>query len=64
MNNQRDIIIWKLGEDLAKARLALGKIHVIIDKVPFWNADIAEIEKVLREFIEDGEKIERRLKND
>ena len=45
MSNQRDIIIWKLGEDLAKARLTLGKIYVIIDKVPFWNADITEIKK-------------------
>ena len=59
MSNQRDIIIWKLSEDLAKARLALGKIYAIIDKVPFWNAEIAEIEKVLKEFFEDGEKAER-----
>ena len=60
MSNQRDIIIWKLNEDLTKARLALGKIHVIIDKVPFWNAEIAEIEKVLQEFFEDGKKVERK----
>ena len=60
MSNQRDIIIWKLDKDLAKARLALAKIHVIIDKVPFWNAEIAEIEKVLKEFFEDGEKAERK----
>ena len=60
MSNQRDIIIWKLNEDLTKARLALGKIYAIIDKVPFWNAEIAEIEKVLKEFFEDGEKVERK----
>lgn len=60
MSNQRDIIIWKLNEDLTKARLALGKIYVIIDKVPFWNAEIAEIEKVLKEFFEDGKKVERK----
>lgn len=60
MSNQRDIIIWKLNEDLTKARLALGKIYMIIDKVPFWNADIAEIEKVLKEFFEDGKKVERK----
>lgn len=60
MSNQRDIIIWKLNEDLTKARLALGKIYVIIDKVPFWNAEIAEIEKVLQEFFEDGKKVERK----
>ena len=60
MNNQRDIIIWKLSEDLSKARLALGKIYVIIDKVPFWNAEISEIEKVLQEFFEDGEKAKRK----
>lgn len=60
MSNQRDIIIWKLNEDLTKARLALGKIYAIIDKVPFWNAEIAEIEKVLKEFFEDGKKVERK----
>ena len=60
MSNQRDIIIWKLSEDLAKARLALGKIYAIIDKVPFWNAEIAEIEKVLKGFFEDGKKVERK----
>ncbi len=60
MSNQRDIIIWKLNEDLTKARLALGKIYAIIDKVPFWNAEIAEIEKVLKEFFEDGEKAKRK----
>ena len=60
MNNQRDIIIWKLSEDLSKARLALGKIYAIIDKVPFWNAEISEIEKVLKEFFEDGKKVERK----
>lgn len=60
MSNQRDIIIWKLNEDLTKARLALGKIYTIIDKVPFWNAEIAEIEKVLQEFFEDGKKVERK----
>lgn len=60
MSNQRDIIIWKLNEDLTKARLALGKIYAIIDKVPFWNAEISEIEKVLKEFFEDGKKVERK----
>ena len=60
MSNQRDIIIWKLNEDLTKARLALGKIYAIIDKVPFWNAEIAEIEKVLKEFFEEGKKVERK----
>ena len=60
MSNQRDIIIWKLNEDLTKARLALGKIYAIIDEVPFWNADIAEIEKVLKEFFEDDKKVERK----
>ena len=60
MSNQRDIIIWKLNEDLTKARLALGKIYAIIDKVPFWNAEIVEIEKVLKEFFEDGKKVERK----
>ena len=60
MSNQRDIIIWKLNEDLTKARLALGKIYAIIDKVPFWNAEISEIEKVLQEFFEDGKKVERK----
>lgn len=60
MSNQRDIIIWKLNEDLTKARLALGKIYAIIDKVPFWNAEIAEIEKVLKEFFEDDKKVERK----
>lgn len=60
MNNQRDIIIWKLSEDLSKARLVLGKIYAIIDKVPFWNADIAEIEKVLQEFFEDGKNAKRK----
>lgn len=60
MSNQRDIIIWKLNEDLTKARLALGKIYAIIDKVPFWNAEISEIEKVLKEFFEDGEKAKRK----
>ena len=53
-------IIWKLNEDLTKARLALGKIYAIIDKVPFWNAEISEIEKVLKEFFEDGKKVERK----
>ena len=60
MSNQRDIIIWKLNEDLTKARLSLGKIYAIIDKVPFWNADIAEIEKVLKEFFEDGKNAKRK----
>lgn len=60
MSNQRDIIIWKLNEDLTKARLALGKIYAIIDKVPFWNAEISEIEKVLKEFFEDGKNVERK----
>ena len=60
MSNQRDIIIWKLSEDLSKARLALGKIYAIIDKVPFWNADIAEIEKVLQEFFDDGKNAKRK----
>ena len=60
MSNQRDIIIWKLSEDLSKTRLALGKIYAIIDKVPFWNAEISEIEKVLKEFFEDGKKVERK----
>lgn len=33
MNNDRDMIIWKLGNDLSRARLALGKIYNIATKV-------------------------------
>lgn len=60
MSNQRDIIIWKLDKDLAKARLTLGKICVIVDKIPFWNANIAEIDEVLQEYFGDDKKTERK----
>ena len=33
MSNQKDLIIWKLDNDLSRARLALGKIYHIAMKV-------------------------------
>ena len=33
MSNQQDILVWKLGNDLSRARLALGKIYNIAMKV-------------------------------
>lgn len=50
MSNEQDILIWKLNEELVKARLALGKIYEIIDKTPFWTRELAEIAKTLQEF--------------
>ena len=33
MSNEQDMLIWKLQNDLAKARLALAHIHEVVDKV-------------------------------
>ena len=33
MSNQQDMLIWKLDNDLTRARLALGRIYNIVSKV-------------------------------
>lgn len=63
MNNERDMIIWKLDKDLARARLALARIYEVIDLVYYWNEgravgelrleDVTEIGKTLQEFFRD-----------
>lgn len=62
MNNERDMIIWKLDKDLARARLALARIYEVIDLVYYWNEgravgelrleDVTEIGKTLQEFFD------------
>lgn len=63
MSNERDMIIWKLDKDLARARLALAKIYTVIDTVYCWNDEytmfelerdkVEEIAKTLQEFFRD-----------
>lgn len=63
MSNERDMIIWKLDKDLARARLALARIYEVIDLVYYWNEgravgelrleDVTEIGKTLQEFFRD-----------
>lgn len=63
MSNEQDMLIWKLDKDLAKARLALGKIYTVIDTVYSWNDGYAmdklerdkveEIAKTLQAFFKD-----------
>jgi hypothetical protein len=60
MNNDKDLMIWKLDKDLSRARLALGKIYNIAMKVycpeakhasSFINRDeVDEIVETLQEF--------------
>lgn len=63
MSNERDMVIWKLDKDLARARLALARIYEVIDLVYYWNEgravgelrleDVTEIGKTLQEFFRD-----------
>ena len=60
MSNEQDMLIWKLQNDLARARLALAQIHEIIDEVydrdKGWAIgeleckDVEEIGKTIKEF--------------
>lgn len=63
MNNDRDMIIWKLGNDLSRARLALGKIYNIATKVycpeakhamsSIHREDVDKIVETLQEYFRD-----------
>ena len=63
MSNEQDMLIWKLQNDLARARLALAQIHEIIDEVydrdKGWAIgeleckDVEEIAKTIQEFFGD-----------
>lgn len=62
MSNEQDMLIWKLQNDLAKARLALAQIYEIVDEVYCWDmkqamdglerSDVDEIVKILCEYFE------------
>lgn len=52
MTDPKDFLVWKLDKDLARARLALAKIYTIIDKIPFWNIEIKEIDETLHEYFD------------
>ena len=64
MDNEQDVIIWKLQKDLTRARLALARIYDIVDKIHNWKTgyclfemecdDVEEIAKTLQEFFKDG----------
>lgn len=66
MRNQRDIIVWKLGNDLCRARLALGKIYNIAMKVYCHEAkhamnsihrdDVDKIVETLQEYFDDDKR--------
>lgn len=62
MSNQQDILVWKIGNDLSMARLALGKIYNIAMKVYCPEAkhamssinreDVDKIVETLQEFFD------------
>lgn len=62
MSNEQDMLIWKLQNDLAKARLALAHIHEVVGKVYYWDKgwaigeleckDVEEIAKTIQEFFD------------
>lgn len=63
MSNEQDMIIWKLQNDLARARLVLAQIHEVIDEVYDWDKGYAideleckgveEIAKAVQEYFKD-----------
>ena len=63
MSNEQDMLIWKLQNDLAKARLALAHIHEVVSKVYYWDKgwaigeleckDVERIAKTIKEFFKD-----------
>ena len=63
MSNEQDMLVWKLQNDLAKARLALAHIHEVVGKVYYWDKgwaigeleceDVEEIAKTIQEFFKD-----------
>ena len=63
MSNEQDMLIRKLQNDLAKARLALAQIHEVVDKVYYWDKgyaigeleckDVEEIAKTIQEYFGD-----------
>lgn len=63
MSNEQDMLIWKLQNDLARARLALAHIHEVVGKVYYWDKgwaigeleckDVEEIAKTIQEFFKD-----------
>lgn len=66
MSNESDMLIWKLDRDLSRARLALAKIHRVVDEVYYWDEgyamgelereDVEEIAKTLQEFFDGDTK--------
>ena len=66
MSNQQDIIVWKLGNDLSRARLALGKIYNIAMKVycpeakhamsSIHREDVDKIVETLQEYFGDDKQ--------
>lgn len=60
MSNEQDMLIRKLQNDLAKARLALAQIYEVVDEVYYWDKgyalselernDVEEIAKTIQEF--------------
>ena len=66
MSNQQDILVWKLGNDLSRARLALGKIYNIAMKVycpeakhamsSIHREDVDKIVETLQEYFGDDKQ--------
>ena len=66
MSNRQDILVWKLGEDLSRARLALGKIYNIAMKVycpeakhamsSIHREDVDKIVETLQEYFGDDKQ--------
>ena len=60
MSNEQDMIVWKLQNDLARARLALAQIHDVVGKVYYWDKgwaigeleckDVERIAKTIQEY--------------
>lgn len=74
MNNDKDLMIWKLDKDLSRARLALGRIYHIVSKVYCPEAkhamssihrdNVDKIVETLQEFFnEDYERNSNRRKD-
>ena len=63
MRNQQDMLIWKLQKDLARARLSLFRIKIIVDKVYCLETkhassfigrdDVDKIVETIKEFFND-----------
>lgn len=63
MSNEQDMLIRKLQNDLARARLALAQIYEVVDEVYYWDKGwavgdlycdkVEEIGKTLQEYFGD-----------